>query len=800
MNPIRSASTFAALLAAAALAAPAQAWSPEPASYGVSEQANAAIRMSDGTVLRANVYYPADRSGKPAAGPFPVILTQTPYGKDDAKYAGGNLAALGGGSTYLAQRGYIQVVADVRGTGASQGEWGLFDPVQGTDGATLVNWAAALPRSDGDVGLLGASYLGIDQFATAADAGPTHVKAMFPIIAGNDIYKDTSFAGGFPDVEFSSFYLGLTGTANLLLPASEGNNDFATALMDHVHDLGTFDASLVANVETGGSEAYDGSYWQDRSPVNDIAQIAKDGIPAFLIGGWHDLFQRGELLNYSGFQNAWDHRPVLAPMEPDQPVTSRYQLIQGPWYHVTAGMGLDYHGLGMEGLELAWFDHWLKGIDTGITDTTTPLHLDDLASGKYTDASRYPLDQTTPTTYYLQSGAGLSPTAPTGSPKPDPLVFTGASIPCTTSTEQWAAGLPALMLGLFNLTDPCTKSANLSQIGPGVQNYTTAPFTHATTLAGPIGATLYATSTTSDTEWVVTVSDLAPDGTATPLTSGLLEGDQRAIDPSQTWYGANGDPLLPFHTYTQTAAAPVVPGRVTRYDVEVFPTFDTLAPGHRLRVTVSTSDFPHALPDLAQGLHLLGGVYALEHSAPYPSSVELPLASPASFTPTPLTKLGCPDPTGSLRGNRLGPVRLGMKRADARRALRFSSTRGRRSMDFFCLSKSGIRLGYPSQKLLRSLSKGQRERLEGRVVLALTANPHYTLRGVRLGVKLSRVKRRLHLGKGYKVGLNWWYLAPNGPSRGILKVRRNRIEEIGIADKRLTGTRAAAKRFLQSFS
>ena len=67
-----------------------------------------------------------------------------------------------------------------------------------------------------------------------------------------------------------------------------------------------------------------------------------DGIPAFLVGGWYDLFQRGELLNYSSFQNAVDNRPVLSPMSPTQPVTPRYQLIQGPWYHVTAGMGLDY--------------------------------------------------------------------------------------------------------------------------------------------------------------------------------------------------------------------------------------------------------------------------------------------------------------------------------------------------------------------------------------------------------------------------------------------------------------------------
>jgi uncharacterized protein len=645
MTRTRMLGCLAGVAAILGLAAPAaQAWTPEPATYGQGQQTNLPVTMSDGTVLEANVYYPTDpTTGQEAAGSFPVILTQTPYGKDDGAAAGSSqLAALAGESSYLVERGYIDVVVDVRGTGGSQGEWGLFDPVQGTDGATLVNWAAALPHADGDVGLLGASYLGINQFETAADAGSAHVKAIFPIIAGNDLYRDTAFAGGFPDIEFSSVYLGMTAGLNLLLPATEANDDFDTALVDHVHDLTDFDTTLLTGAETGGDQAYDQAYWGARNPVQYIQRIVSDQIPAFLVGGWYDLFQRGELLNYSGFQNAYDGRSVLAPMSPTQPVTSRYQLIQGPWYHVTAGMGLDYHGLDLDGLELAWFDHWLKGVDTGITDTTTPLHLEDLASGNYVDVSRYPLDQATPTTYYLQPGGALSPSQPAPSGGSDPLVFTGSQIPCTSSTEQWVMGLGPLALSYFGLKDPCTQSVNLSQVGPGTQNYTTAPFTTPTTLAGPIGATLYATSTTTDTEWVVQLSDVAPNGNATALTSGLLEGNQRALDPTMTWYGPDGRPLLPYHPYTKVAQTPVVPGQVTRYDVEVFPTFDTLAPGHSLRVTIATSDFPHALPSATQLPNLLGGVYALGHSASEPSSVELPLvaAGPAAGGPLPLTGAG----------------------------------------------------------------------------------------------------------------------------------------------------------------
>jgi putative CocE/NonD family hydrolase len=634
-----------------ALPAAAGAWTPEAPSYGVGVENNLAVTMSDGTVLRADVYTPTDlATGQPAPGPFPVILTQTPYGKSSANVAGAQLGGLAGGSTYLVQRGYIDVVADVRGTGGSQGQWGLFDPVQGTDGATLVRWAATLPHANGTVGLLGASYLGIDQFATAVDAGRgSPVKAMFPIITGDDLYRDTAFTGGFPDVEFDGIYLGLTAGLNLLEPAAEGNQDALVAATQHIADLQSFDASLLAGVEAGGDQAYDQSYWQARNPAGDIQQIVDDGIPAFLVGGWYDLFQRGEPLNYAAFQNALGHRPLLGPMSAIAPVSARYQLLQGPWYHVTAGMGLDYRGLDLGGLELAWFDRWLRGVDTGITDTSTPMHLYDLATGRYEEASRYPLDQATPTRYYLGDNGSLSTGAPGPASAPDTLVFTGSEIPCTVSTEQWAAGAGVLALSLFGLTDPCAAHAGLSQIGPGTQNYTTAPVRRPVTLAGPIGATVYLSANTPDTEIVVQVSDVAPNGDVTPLTSGLLDGSFRAVDPARTWAAPDGLPLLPYHPYTKASQQPVTPGSVTRYDVEVFPTFDTLEPGHALRITVATSDFPHALPSVAQLPGLLGGVYQLHHDVAYPSSVELPLADPAAFGAAPATLAAGPT-VGCLSG------------------------------------------------------------------------------------------------------------------------------------------------------
>ncbi|HEX4865798.1 MAG TPA: CocE/NonD family hydrolase, partial [Acidimicrobiales bacterium] len=291
------------------------AWSPEAAAYGYGSQLDQPVTTADGTVLRADVYYPTSASGRPASGPFPVLLQQTPYGKES--FAPDNSSSVGSSMAntdipYLVDRGYIVVISDVRGTGDSGGTFVLFDPVQATDGATLARWTAGLPYSDGEVGLFGESYMGINQFLTVSalpNGGP--VKAMFPIIAGHDIYGDTVTQGGIPDVEFSSFYLALVagldagspaleplsqaGQASSPAPITSGLQNLAPLEVSHNQALAGYDAATLANVEAGGDEAYDGTYWQQRSPATYLQNIVKDHIPAFLVGGWNDLFQQGEL-------------------------------------------------------------------------------------------------------------------------------------------------------------------------------------------------------------------------------------------------------------------------------------------------------------------------------------------------------------------------------------------------------------------------------------------------------------------------------------------------------------------------
>jgi hypothetical protein len=172
-----------------------------------------------------------------------------------------------------------------------------------------------------------------------------------------------------------------------------------------------------------------------------------------------------------------------------------------------------------------------------------------------------------------------------------------------------------------------------------------------------------------------------------------------------------------------------------------------------------------------------------------------------SLAPLPVSaSAGCPLASGRLSGGALGRVRLGMTRTQARKAYPRSTKHHSRYEDFFCLTPVGVRVGYASPKLLRSVPRGRRAALAGRVVWVSTANPYYTLRGVTPGAALAAARRRVKLGRPFHLGANTWYLVADGSSTGVLKVRRGVVQEVGVAVKRITRSRRADIAFLRSFS
>jgi predicted acyl esterase len=180
---------------------------------------------------------------------------------------------------------------------------------------------------------------------------------------------------------------------------------------------------------------------------------------------------------------------------------------------------------------------------------------------------------------------------------------------------------------MSNLMAPCADDDTASKVGPGQVSFTSAPFPVAQAIAGPISATVYASSTTPNTEWVATVDDVTPSGLSYPLSEGALLGSLREVDRTRSWT-YDGISVLPYHPYTLASTHPVVPGRVTKYEIEIYPTLATIAKGDRLRITLSTADTPHLTPLPLQVPQLAGGVYSIRYGEPAPSSLAVELRRP----------------------------------------------------------------------------------------------------------------------------------------------------------------------------
>ncbi len=577
------------------------------APYIATYTHNLRLRLPDGRTLAADLYTPADpETGQPAEGPFPVIVGYTPYSKSAALQQGGT-----GGSGLnldLVRHGYLALVVDVPGTGASEGRFELFDKAEAVAGAAVVRWAANLPRSNGRVGMIGHSYSAIDQLFTAAEVGPdSPLKAIFPSAATIDPYRDLFVSGGALNVISPLGLLFGYGGERSTNPFREADTiEEAVRLAGaNVEQLSRFEAVMASDMLNNGPRRYNNEWWQQRAPQTVLQRIVDNNVAVYLVGGLYDVFQRGEPLLYSGLQNAAAGRPVDAPMDPTQRPDPRFQLLFGPWHHGNVGDGAD-----LTAIQLRWFDHWLKGVDNGVDSTDTPLHVIEPGGARWS-TSAYPVADAVRQRWWLDGGGTLNANEPTvgGS---DTIAYTGVGPGCSASTVQFTAGMVA---------KECPMPAFKPTRTDGEVTYTTGPLTEPLQLSGPIAVHLRATSTRSDALFAVTVEDVGPDGRSTDLSGGAQLGSLRALDEDATWYNADGSVLRPQLQLTRAARSPVPVGADVSYEIEVRPTFATIPAGHRLRLRIATADFPHLIP-LADLEHLAGGVYGVLRG-PGLSSVDL---------------------------------------------------------------------------------------------------------------------------------------------------------------------------------
>ncbi|MGV9615497.1 CocE/NonD family hydrolase [Nocardia xishanensis] len=614
------------------------------------------ITMSDGTVLKGNVYRPADASGRPIDAPTPTIVNLTPYTKlvsnlaDHAQsvpvlsdallnlfrqidFNGTPLSgvtdltkAFGGGELrnftvdrQLIKSGYSQVVVDVRGTGFSQGEWDMLRAREQQDTLEVIDWASRQPWSDGKVGMNGISYSGINQVQAAAQQPPA-LKAIFPVVPGSDLVNDVLAPGG--GFGFNFIPLWLTAINSLkwapdLQSIVNGQFDWQWLSDRAASPLTFMDVFL---------NAYTATRFQDADPrllgllshnsperadyVSDPTQIR---VPTFVVGGWHDLFTYSESKIYNEI-------PLPAGQK---------QLLMGNTYHVNSGNEYGKPGLPprLDVLQRAWFDKWLKGIDNGI-DGYGPVTLRQQGGGWVTQNGFGPTAVGEAAAQHRRMYLSAEPSGTansvydgslTGEPNADTARLTvapGLTTLCSNDAAQGSAGV-------LSIIDGCAKDSRVAELN--ALTFTSAPVADTTTVSGPIAVRLNTVQDAADGYWTVTVNDVAPDGQSTVLTSGQLMASLRQVDEANSTRSANGDYTDPRPFTSLETRQPTVPGEATTLDITLSATEAILQPGHRLRVDVFAGNFPKGLPVLPMLLDTELKPQHVQLDPEHPSFVNIPV-------------------------------------------------------------------------------------------------------------------------------------------------------------------------------
>lgn len=572
---------------AATTAYPGGRWQPPPARYAASAAQDTSITMADGTRLAASVAYPVDTgSGARAAGPFPVIVEFTPYLR---------LGQAAGVVPYFVERGYIYAVVRPRGTGGSTGQLQQFTSQDGRDGAAVVDWAAALQGADGRVAMSGCSYPAATALATAAAVRPgSPLKVVVSSCIGLDMqHRQVWTSNGLPNAALSAY-----------APR-------AGMMMGEQPSVTGYFADFLKGVMAGGPEAYDG-YWQDRLPLSRAADIVANRIPVLLWTGWSDINEIGGIHAYLALQNAAVGRPVAAPMDTAR-TDPRWQIIVGDWSHA---QGLDL------GVYLQWFETWLKGIDTGIARTATPMHLYEKGTGRWINLAGYPVVRTATRLHFGPNGA------------------LAEGMPASDGSAQLRWGSP--------------------EAGDGSVAFTSKPFTEGATIAGPISATIYAASSNTNLELIANLYDVAPNGDAQRISIGALLGSQSRLDPERSWRDDAGTVTWPWPLLLRDEF--LQPDRMQRFELFLALRQWGLAPGHRLRLVLTTQSPASVCPSegepsfvsepcrltAPQQATLPGGVYRIGFGKDQPSSLNLPLLAYRAFP----TVASGPTPTGWDETNR----------------------------------------------------------------------------------------------------------------------------------------------------
>jgi predicted acyl esterase len=519
--------------------------------HEVAQEKNVFVPMRDGVQLAVDIYRPK------AKGKFPALLGLCPYGKelqalqlppqplDKSAIWDGNIEA--GDTEYVVSRGYAHVIGDLRGTGDSEGEYvGLHSKKEGEDGHDLVEWLAQQPWCDGNVGMIGYSYFGDIQQHVAIEQ-PAHLKAIFPTGVFSDLYRDISHPGGVLSLFLYGLWDGRLGTSGLAprravsammknLPADEFKNRIKEALANpdirnfpNLYHLLNYPLKNPLFVDLL-LNPYDGPFYWERSAYRSFDKFK---IPVYSVGAWSHF-------SFTGPQ--WDlYKGVNVPKK----------IMMKPPGYPTRPWREDLDVL------IRWYDHWLKGIDTGIMDEP-PIKIFVMGVNEWRYEEEWPLPGLHPTKFYLRSWEGLSLEPESYQDEPDAFL----QQPLHVSSQR------------------------------GSLKYLTAPLPEDTEVIGDVAVYLFASIDTDDTNWIVKLSDVDQNGKEQWLMSGCLKASHRALDASKS------TPLRPYHPHTRSESA--VSGQIYEYAIGLQPIANVFKAGHRIQLQIQSLMSPR---DPDQSLH-----------------------------------------------------------------------------------------------------------------------------------------------------------------------------------------------------
>ena len=558
------------------------------ASYKVSLQTDVRVPMRDGVTLSADIYRPVSTEK------FPVLLERTPYNRTDESAIANELAS----------HGYIVVLQDTRGRYASGGEFYPFRN-ESADGYDTVEWAAKLEQSNGKVGMFGGSYVGATQML-AAMTRPPHLVAIFPYVTASEYYDGWTYQSGVFMQWFGSSWASI-----LALDTSRRKTEESLAPKEWVMQLPVENYPILKTPPAVSVAPYfsdwlkherDDSYWRPWRISDHFRQMNVLGLHA---GGWHDLFLKGSIKNYIGLHERGSNAELR----------SGQRLIIGPWAHAPMSaegkIGDVVFGksavLDLTATTLKWFDYTLKGIKNEYA-TSAPVRLFIMGENLWRDEQEFPIARTKYTKYYLHSSKGantssgdgqLSLTAP-GSERPDQFDYDPRN-PVPTIGGRLCCG-PALPPG------PADQRPNESR--RDVLVFSTAPLREDVEVTGFVSVDLYAATSAVDTDFTALLVDVEPNGYARFLTDGIVRARYRD---------------------SASERSEVIPGKIYRYNIDLWATGNVFKAGHRIRLYISSSNFPRFNRNLNTGEPMLGSSASviahqtIYHEAKYSSALTLPV-------------------------------------------------------------------------------------------------------------------------------------------------------------------------------